>query len=292
MRITLCTIRDLTGCLILNALLPRLKGHEVTIALANRKRAVDVSTPTLAELWFLEREVPVDTVFPLIEAANLPTTGRRLTFQELAAAYGAPLDIFATTEEWDGGRPLLRHRPDVVFSSRFSFLMAADMLAAVPNGCFNLHPSALPAFPGQFPVLRAMTSGSPTIGAALHRTTPGIDDGPIAARGAVRRTPDRSHFWHRWAAYRVGVDGMLDVVDRLSRGVAIPAEAQEKTGEKPGAWPDEAEFAAAMDSGIAITGRAEILGCLHSFAPSLLPAPDPGQPVWDEAEIDAVRVTG
>lgn len=286
MRLALCTIRDLTGSMILNALLPRLRGHEVHLFLANRRRPVDTSTRTLAELWFLERTLPVDTMFPMIEAANLPRRGRRLTFRELSEDYDAPLTVLSTVEEWNGGQPLLDASPDLMVSSRFSFLLAEDVIKSVPGGCHNLHPSALPRHPGQFPVLRAMTSDDGEIGCTLHEITPGIDDGAVVGRAAIRRRTDRSHFWHRWAAYRAGVDRIVEAIDAAAAGTPRKGVPQEGRAEKPGAWPKEDEFVAAQSNGITITGGPEILSCVATYAPGLFPLPEePNLPDWSDAEI-------
>ena len=69
MRILVCTKRDLHGAHFLNRLLPRLAGHELAgIWLSEKNRDAENSVPELVELRFLERTLPLELLFPLIDA--------------------------------------------------------------------------------------------------------------------------------------------------------------------------------------------------------------------------------
>lgn len=50
---------------------------------------------------------------------------------------------------------------------------------------FNIHPSALPAFPGMGAVRRALRAGADHIGATLHIVDSGLDTGPIVLQAAT-----------------------------------------------------------------------------------------------------------
>lgn len=54
----------------------------------------------------------------------------------------------------------------------------------------NVHPSLLPRWRGAAPVERALMAGDARTGVTIHRTTPELDAGPIAAQEAFDVEPD------------------------------------------------------------------------------------------------------
>jgi methionyl-tRNA formyltransferase len=54
----------------------------------------------------------------------------------------------------------------------------------------NVHPSLLPRWRGAAPVERALMAGDARTGVTIHRTTPELDAGPIAAQEAFDVDPD------------------------------------------------------------------------------------------------------
>ena len=54
----------------------------------------------------------------------------------------------------------------------------------------NVHPSLLPRWRGAAPVERAIMAGDRETGVTIHRTTPELDAGPIAAQRAFAIQPD------------------------------------------------------------------------------------------------------
>jgi methionyl-tRNA formyltransferase len=54
----------------------------------------------------------------------------------------------------------------------------------------NVHPSLLPRWRGAAPVERAIMAGDRETGVTIHRTTPELDAGPIAAQRAFPIDPD------------------------------------------------------------------------------------------------------
>jgi methionyl-tRNA formyltransferase len=54
----------------------------------------------------------------------------------------------------------------------------------------NVHPSLLPRWRGAAPVERALMAGDPRTGVTIHRTTPALDAGPIAAQEAFDVGPE------------------------------------------------------------------------------------------------------
>ncbi len=77
----------------------------------------------------------------------------------------------------------------------------------------NVHPSLLPRWRGAAPVERALIAGDAETGVTIHRTTPELDAGPIAAQRAFPVEPDddAGSVYERAAALAVELlDGVLD----------------------------------------------------------------------------------
>lgn len=60
-----------------------------------------------------------------------------------------------------------------------------EIVAALPRGCFNLHPGLLPEFRGQHVINWAIISGAVRTGLALHVLTDGIDEGAVLQQTAI-----------------------------------------------------------------------------------------------------------
>src|ERR1700749_2919802 len=88
MRILIGAKKDLSGNLALNELVAGLTGHELLVLYSEKTRAAETADPDLAMLKFLERDLPLDLLFPALDASASPTEGRSLTFDELARKHG------------------------------------------------------------------------------------------------------------------------------------------------------------------------------------------------------------
>ncbi|WP_207486037.1 formyltransferase family protein [Arenibaculum pallidiluteum] len=264
MRIAFCTTADLTGTVILNAVLPLLAADEVVVFLSARKRATDEMVPSLRHAWFYERSFPMEILFPSLDAAYPDGGGDLLTPRQLARRYGVPMTRVATPEDWRGASGILAFRPDLVVSSRFGFKFPDALIEAAPGRVLNLHPSALPAYRGQFPVLRALAAGETAIGCTLHHVATGFDEGDIALVTSIPVAPGRSNFWHVLNAYRSGIPLIAEAVRMARAGEALPRRPQ-GPGAPPRGFPDENEIAAAAAAGWKLVDPAELDGLLARF---------------------------
>jgi methionyl-tRNA formyltransferase len=87
----------------------------------------------------------------------------------------------------------------------------------------NVHPSLLPRWRGAAPVERALMAGDTETGVTIHRTTPELDAGPVAAQRAFAVAPDDDAGAVYARAAGVAVD-LLDDVLRDPRFVPQRAE--------------------------------------------------------------------
>ena len=77
----------------------------------------------------------------------------------------------------------------------------------------NVHPSLLPRWRGAAPVERALMAGDAETGVTIHRTTPELDAGPIAAQEAFPIAPDDD----AGAVYDRSAALAVELLDRVLR---------------------------------------------------------------------------
>ena len=270
MKILLCSTRDLMGCLILNQLIPGLAEHQLAVLLADKTRNVDSAVVELAEIKLLERTLLNTTVFPLLDSLPPDPDARRWTFRGLAQRFGISFQVIHDDRAFAGGRRWVEaFDADLVLSARFGFIFDQAAIDAVDGRIVNFHPGALPAYAGQFPVLRAMLRDESAIGCTLHYITAGIDRGPVLDRRWLPINRQRSHFFHRLAITELGMVALIELVARLARGEIPPGEPQDHTHRHYYGWPDAREFEAARRAGIVNMTPAEYLALLREFRPAL-----------------------
>ena len=81
-----------------------------------------------------------------------------------------------------------RLRADVGLSVLFGYVVPPVVLAALPAGCVNLHPSFLPYNRGAYPNVWSIVDRTPA-GVTLHYMDEGIDTGDVIARREVPVEP-------------------------------------------------------------------------------------------------------
>jgi methionyl-tRNA formyltransferase len=77
---------------------------------------------------------------------------------------------------------------DTVVVAAYGLLIPEPLLSRAL--WLNVHPSLLPRWRGAAPVERALMAGDARTGVTIHRTTPELDAGPIAAQEAFEIGPD------------------------------------------------------------------------------------------------------
>ena len=265
LRILLCTKRDLAGSLILNRLLPRLTGDTVMVLLSDKTRPVENAVPELAEMKFLERELPVDTLFPLADRLGLAEGARLVTFDGIPARFGAPIKVVTDINGPDGEALVRDFAPDLIISARFSLIFKANIFSIPPLGTYNVHPGALPRYAGLFAPFRCLVKGADSIGCTLHRVDAGIDTGPIVGIGWLPVERERSLLWHVLKIYQPGLDLLLDMLDDMRAGRPVVETVQDTSQRKYASLPDLDAFRAFRQTGMRLYDPADYLDILRGF---------------------------
>lgn len=267
LRIILCTKRDLAGCLILNEMLPRLAGHQVMVLLSDKTRPVENAVPELAEMKFLERELPVDTLFPLVDQLA-GDDAPRATFNGCAARYGVPVKVVTAINDAAGEKLVRDFAPDVMVSARFSLIFKRPVMDIPRLGTWNIHPGALPRYAGLFAPFRALVEGEPRMGCTLHRVDDGIDTGPVVGIGWLPVEPRRSLLWHVLATYKPGIDLFFQMLERMQAGLPVEEMVQDDSQRDYVSLPGEPAFETFRAKGFRLYDPKDYLDILTSFLPS------------------------
>lgn len=267
MRILVCTKRDLAGALILNQVLPRLAGDQVMVLLSDKTRPVENAVPELAEMKFLERELPVDTLFPLVDGLDADDAPLA-TFDGVARRFGVPVKVVARINDADGEALVRAFAPDVILSARFSLIFKRHVFEIPRLGTWNVHPGALPRYAGLFAPFRCLVEGGDAIGCTLHRVDDGIDTGPVQGIGWLPVDPSRSLLWHVLNTYGPGLDLFFDMLDGMRAGRLPQPQVQDVASRVYGTLPDAQSFKTFWDKGYRLYDPKEYMELLRGFLPA------------------------
>jgi methionyl-tRNA formyltransferase len=104
---------------------------------------------------------------------------------ELAGSAGLPVLFANRISGKDTIRQLNALLPDLVLVACFDQLLPSAFLALPRYGCYNLHPSLLPAYRGPDPLFWQFHAGERNTGITLHRMSAEVDAGDILLQHAV-----------------------------------------------------------------------------------------------------------
>ena len=265
MQLTLCVKRDLHGCIFLNKLLPQLAGHELSVLLSEKHRPDEGGIAALAEMAFLERKLPIDILFPLIDAAG-EMAGEWLTFNGLQKKYGFSLSTVSDRPQLAAA--LEKLRPALVISARFSHIFTPTMLAQVKHGIINIHPAALPSFAGLFGPMRTQAEGHDCFTCVVHLVDQGIDSGPLLHVARLPINPGEGLLHQIAEIYPLAIPYLLHAITHLTRGEALLPVAQDKSMRRYRSFPSSAEVAAFVADGGRFWDALPYQQMLEKFQPS------------------------
>lgn len=247
MKLVLCVKRDLHGCIFLNHLLPALRGHELRILLADKTRPAEQTIPALQELAYLERGLPCDRLFPLLDHRS--EQGEWATFAGLAMRHRVELEIAQDINAPSLVHSLTAYAPDLIVSARFSHIFRPPALATARHGVINVHPGELPAHAGLFAPMRTVAEGAKCLACSIHAMDAGIDSGPIIAIEHLPYRPDEGLLGQIAELYLLSIPVILDVLAQLEREGRIDSRPQEASRRRYRSMPDANEVAAFLAAG-------------------------------------------
>jgi len=227
MRIIFCTKKDIFGAWILNWILPKISSHQVRVLLSDKTRPAEHSVPALLEEKFLERDLPLQALFPLLDSHS--AQGPLLTFEGCARRYQVNIHTVTSINDPSTEQEISEWAPDIIISARFSLIFKANIERIPRLGIFNVHPGALPGYAGLYAPLRGVFNREKKLGCTLHRVDEGIDTGAIYSVSFLEFRPEQSIFGHIAALYELGLLSVLNLLKELEQGNAAKLEKQDTT---------------------------------------------------------------
>jgi methionyl-tRNA formyltransferase len=168
------------------------------------------------------------------------------------------------------------HNADAAVVVAYGMILPANILKAVPLGCFNLHASLLPRWRGAAPINRAIMAGDAESGVMVMKMDVGLDTGDIAMAERLPIIDAMTAQDLHDALSPLGADLMVRAMGGLSRG-GLQLTKQSEQGVTYAAKIDKAE--ARIDWTITAHG---VLRHCHGLSPF------PG--AWFEIAIDGEPV--
>ncbi|MBQ2247705.1 MAG: methionyl-tRNA formyltransferase [Tidjanibacter sp.] len=106
-----------------------------------------------------------------------------------------------------------------------AFRMLPEIIWSAPKmGTFNLHASLLPQYRGAAPINRAIMNGETVTGVTTFLLNPRIDEGAVLGQVKVDIEPTDNVGTLHDKLMNVGVDLVLDTVERIAKGDVTPIE--------------------------------------------------------------------
>ena len=247
MRITLLTNRDLASNFALNLLLPQLSSNHDLHVFCSDRVGSKPAAPGLATALFYEQTLPLELVFPLIDAQ--PKHGELLTFQGLNTFLVQPVTSLNQPNSSEGLGELAATEPDLVVSIRYGCILGAELLAAPTRGVLNLHSGRLPEYRGVMATFRAMLAGDEKLCSTLHWIDdPTIDTGRIISIQSHKRDPEHCYLANTIGLYPSGCKAILEAIGTIETGHEPNAQAPRDTGTYY-SFPDQASLEAFTEAG-------------------------------------------
>jgi len=268
LKVAICTKHDLFGAIVLNHLIPNLSDHELAVFFSVKTRPSEASIPELVRFKYLERDLPLDMLFPLVDKAG--DIVELLTPHQLSQKYHFKTNVLRDLLPTGDGATLYAFEPDVIISVRFSLIFKQPIFSLPKFGIYNLHPGALPAFGGLFAPLRQMLSGAPNLGCTFHKVDSGIDTGPIIDIAWVPFRQNICLMQHTSDLYLSGIPLILELIKNLAKNKdsAVIPQAAEQRGYF--SYPEAAEFNAFRQKGMQLTDKNAYRAMLSLFTPPAL----------------------
>jgi hypothetical protein len=268
MRILFCTKRDIFGAFILNWILPRLGGHQVKVLLSDKTRTEENSVQALSEEKFLERDLPLNALFPMIDCQT--ATGKLATFEGCRQRYQVEIDTVLSINDAETEAMIRDWAPDIIVSARFSLIFKSNIERIPPLGIFNIHPGALPGYAGLYAPLRGILNAEKQLGCTLHQVDDGIDTGAIYSVSYLPLVIERSVFGHIAALYELGLASLLKLLLELEQGRKPKILVQDKTLFRYFRLPDEEAFVRLNTLGIDLVAFDIYSDFIKQFVPQEL----------------------
>lgn len=162
------------------------------------------------------------------------------TVEGIALNSGKPvINLFNINRETLGC--LERLQIDIIYVSCFASRLPQELLSIPRLGCFNVHPSYLPAYRGPMPLFWQLRDGLNVIGVSLHRVTTDFDAGPVVAQKNLRLAAGSDNDEISSAVANIAGGLLIDHLVAVGKGAVIESPQNEAVASYQ-SFPVEKDF--------------------------------------------------
>jgi len=135
-----------------------------------------------------------------------------------------------------------RLEPDFLLVACFPMIIGRPWLTLPKQMCLNVHPSVLPSYRGPTPLFWQFREGESETGVTLHIVEEQVDAGDIVAQSVMPLLVGARFSEVNARLAEMGAALMVDLLQRLSAGVAVPRTVQEEVLASYQPFPAEKDF--------------------------------------------------
>jgi methionyl-tRNA formyltransferase len=175
--------------------------------------------------------------------SDLPVAGPDLdhSIVQLAWQRGIPVWEVGSLTEASTLELMAVLQPELIVVACFPYIFPAALLQLPRHGCWNLHPSLLPAYRGPAPLFWLARHNERHTGVTLHRLDEGLDTGDIVAQAGFDRLEGMSEAGLEQLCAELGADLLLTALEQLEHG-SIRHVPQSEVGASYFPWPSASDF--------------------------------------------------
>ena len=153
-------------------------------------------------------------------------------------------------------------QPDILISFYFNQWIGPEVRRVAPRGCYNVHPSLLPALRGPDPVFRALERGLPESGITIHEVADEFDAGRIVHQARCAIDPAATHLANLWTLITRGADLVAGWISGRTpaAGAVVPTPVADYE-----TFPKRSEVRRFLKAGHRLYRGSELRQILRSF---------------------------
>jgi len=133
------------------------------------------------------------------------------------------------------------YQPDIILVSCYARLLPQVILSIAKSGCFNVHPSLLPAFRGPTPIFWQYQQGITHFGITLHRLSEGFDTGNIVSQKSVKIEDGITQYNATELLAEVASDLILNLLEDVKNNRVTEIE-QDNTKASYYSYPEHKDY--------------------------------------------------
>ncbi len=160
----------------------------------------------------------------------------------IASEGDVPLLHIDSTHDEDALDRVRSLEPDILLVACYPMILGGPWLTVPKKICLNVHPSVLPSYRGPTPLFWQFREGERETGITLHIIEEDVDAGDIVGQSLMPLSAGAVFSEVNVKLAELGAGLMVDVLQRMDAGIAMPRTAQDEALASYQPFPKEKDF--------------------------------------------------